>query len=92
MGNYEYPYIITDIHETNFEYIHDDWITIRFSHHTSGQGFEFEFDLICLDIDECEEGSDNCDGHATCTNTPGHFECDCNNGFEGDGTDCKGKR
>ncbi|KJE88743.1 hypothetical protein CAOG_00336 [Capsaspora owczarzaki ATCC 30864] len=42
----------------------------------------------CLEIDECQEGLDNCDGNATCTNTIGSFECACFPGFSGDGTVC----
>jgi len=39
-----------------------------------------------LDVDECTNGSDNCDINATCTNVPGSFTCECNPGFTGDGT------
>ena len=46
-----------------------------------------------LDIDECMEGTDNCDRNATCTNTDGGFNCTCNNGYSGNGTtnDCNGE-
>ena len=46
-----------------------------------------------LDIDECMEGTDNCDRNATCTNTDGGFYCTCNNGYSGNGTtnDCNGE-
>jgi hypothetical protein len=41
------------------------------------------------DIDECAEGTDNCDPLVSCTNTPGSFTCgDCPAGYEGDGTVC----
>jgi cysteine-rich repeat protein len=42
----------------------------------------------CNDIDECAQGTDNCDANATCTNTPGSFTCACNFGYSGDGTTC----
>ncbi|MBI1825237.1 MAG: right-handed parallel beta-helix repeat-containing protein, partial [Planctomycetes bacterium] len=40
------------------------------------------------DIDECANGTDNCDANATCTNTPGSFACACNDGYLGDGLSC----
>ncbi|XP_041371516.1 uncharacterized protein LOC121385046 [Gigantopelta aegis] len=43
----------------------------------------------CQDVDECVEKQDNCDDNAICTNTPGSFECKCNNGFAGDGVSCR---
>ncbi|XP_066282660.1 fibulin-1-like [Branchiostoma lanceolatum] len=46
------------------------------------EGFE------CIDIDECTEGTHNCNADATCTNTPGSFTCACNDGFSGDGVTC----
>ena len=46
--------------------------------------------FICLDIDECTKGTDNCDGNATCHNTPGSFICTCNTGYSGDGETCLG--
>ncbi|KAG5552067.1 hypothetical protein RHGRI_010227 [Rhododendron griersonianum] len=40
----------------------------------------------CTDIDECKDPNLNdCDGNATCTNTPGNFTCSCNHHFFGDG-------
>lgn len=47
------------------------------------------FELIegtCVDIDECELGTDTCDALATCNNTSGSFSCgDCPAGYEGEG-------
>lgn len=43
---------------------------------------------ICDDIDECADGTDNCDANAMCDNTPGSFDCTCNPGFAGDGITC----
>jgi hypothetical protein len=41
----------------------------------------------CADVDECDEGDDDCVADATCTNTFGGFTCECSPGFEGDGQD-----
>ena len=48
--------------------------------------------LMCflVDIDECAEGTDNCDSNAACTNTLGSFTCECNNGYLGSGQKCLG--
>ncbi len=43
------------------------------------------------DVDECTEGTDNCNANAACTNTVGSFTCACNEGFSGDGVDCEGE-
>lgn len=47
--------------------------------------------VFYLDINECTEGTHNCDGNATCTDTDGSFDCVCNTGYTGNGTDCAGK-
>ena len=47
--------------------------------------------VLVLDVDECADGSHNCDANAACTNTQGEFACDCDYGYEGDGTTCHGK-
>ncbi|KAI8558462.1 hypothetical protein RHMOL_Rhmol04G0095600 [Rhododendron molle] len=40
----------------------------------------------CIDIDECKDPNLNdCDRNANCTNTPGSFNCSCNQHFSGDG-------
>ena len=51
--------------------------------------------VFSTDIDECNENpgsdnSDNCNLHATCTNTVGSFTCACNTGYSGNGVDCTG--
>ncbi len=43
------------------------------------------------DIDECTEGTDNCNVNAECMNTVGSFTCACIEGFSGDGVDCEGE-
>lgn len=48
----------------------------------------------CEDIDECKLGTHGCSEHATCQNTVGSRECDCQDGFidaKGDGTQCTDK-
>ena len=47
--------------------------------------------FLALDVDECSNGSHNCDTNATCTNTEGSFTCTCNFGFSGNGVNCQGK-
>ena len=49
--------------------------------------------LTCFptDIDECTDGTHNCDSNATCANTVGSFTCTCNAGYTGNGTICTGK-
>ncbi len=46
--------------------------------------------LSFLDIPECALGRDDCHVNATCSETPGSFECTCKQGFTGDGRDCQG--
>src|SRR5687768_17383708 len=52
-----------------------------------GAGFESNGG-VCVDIDECTRGLDDCDANATCGNTSGGFACTCNVGFNGDGRAC----
>ena len=62
-------------------------------HLISIQFFNFYTYLICLDINECETGENNCQtGYATCSNTEGGFTCACNTGYSGDGVICQGKQ
>ena len=46
--------------------------------------------VLVSDVDECADGSDNCDVNAACTNTAGSHSCFCNSGYEGDGATCAG--
>ena len=58
--------------------------TISYYHKTQRISFH------CLDIDECELYPHFCgDVNAKCVDTYGSFLCECNEGFEGDGTTCK---
>ena len=43
------------------------------------------------DINECTDGSHNCNINADCNNTPGSFTCSCKAGYQGDGIICTGK-
>ena len=50
--------------------------------------------LVCDNVDECLEGSDDCDENASCIdqepqseNDPG-FTCECDTGYQGDGVTC----
>ena len=36
---------------------------------------------VCVDVDECAEGLDNCGTNESCSNTDGGFECACATGF-----------
>lgn len=36
----------------------------------------------CIDIDECNDGSAECDDNASCINIPGSFICECNQGYQ----------
>ena len=42
------------------------------------------------EVDECKDDSHDCHVNGTCTNTAGSFECVCNDGYFGDGRNCKG--
>lgn len=47
--------------------------------------------VLYLDINECSE--DNaCHPNATCVNEIGSYDCNCNEGFEGEGQNCEGKK
>ncbi|MCB9786920.1 MAG: DUF1929 domain-containing protein [Deltaproteobacteria bacterium] len=43
----------------------------------------------CADIDECADGTDDCDPTAVCTNLGGGYECACVPGTFGDGFTCE---
>lgn len=51
-------------------------------------GFSGDGINICVDLDECDNGTELCDDNADCTNTPGSYICDCFEGYAGDGMTC----
>ncbi len=44
--------------------------------------------FVLSDIDECTDGTHNCDVNAFCSNNNGSFTCTCNSGYDGDGVTC----
>nr|XP_033500780.1 CD97 antigen isoform X3 [Epinephelus lanceolatus] len=48
---------------------------------TGLETFRHGDNVICIEIDECEEGN-ICGQNAACVNTPGKYHCICQNGFE----------
>lgn len=50
-------------------------------------GFITEEDDTCTDVNECL-GSADCNTNAVCINTPGSFDCACEDGFLGNGSYC----
>ena len=42
-----------------------------------------------IDVDECSAEIHTCGEDATCTNNHGSFDCECNEGFFGDGAACQ---
>ena len=44
--------------------------------------------ILSSDINECEEMFDNCDSDAQCIDTIGSYNCECYDGYEGDGFNC----
>lgn len=44
--------------------------------------------ISCVDVNECQLNTDNCDANATCNNTAGSFTCACNAGYAGNGLAC----
>ena len=46
--------------------------------------------FLLLDVDECLDGTDDCDAKATCGNVPGTYTCDCIEGYAGTGQQCAG--
>ena len=51
----------------------------------------FCISFMLLDIDECRNGSHDCDVNANCTNTNGSHSCTCKVGYTGKGESCQGK-
>ena len=51
-------------------------------------GFEMT-DRECIDVNECNLGTHNCDQNAECLNKEGSFECLCDEEYVGDGVTCQ---
>ena len=47
--------------------------------------------MLCIDIDECKTGEDNCHTDAECVNEEPGFRCQCKPGYSGDGLSCTGE-
>ena len=46
---------------------------------------------LSADIDECDDDDSNdCNSNAMCINTEGSYQCQCSDGYTGDGTQCEG--
>ena len=70
------------------------WLTIHYllifnvnKHYFDNQSI----DLLLPDIDECSSGNHSCSANANCTNSFGSYECECFDGFTGDGFNCSGE-
>ena len=48
-------------------------------------------EIFFLDVNECNAGFDSCHINAKCINTDGSYDCDCEQGFTGDGFNCSSK-
>src|SRR5699024_10989536 len=42
----------------------------------------------CSEVDECQSDDNSCSINGQCTNSPGSYQCECDEGFEGDGFNC----
>lgn len=42
-------------------------------------------------MDECAVGTYTCPENAMCADTDGSYNCTCNQGYTGDGSECQGK-
>jgi len=49
-------------------------------------GYEFVNGTDCTDINECLNGTDGCHLNANCLNSDGGHDCNCKEGYHGDGT------
>ena len=66
------------------EQLYSHYTTHFSTHCVSCPAFEY------TDIDECAQGLDSCSSLAECTNTVGSYECECVNGYQGNGRFCTG--
>ena len=56
-----------------------------------GRIYNFLCPLLTTDINECCTEEHNCHMNAECTNTDGGFECNCREGYVGNGVQCTGE-
>ena len=47
--------------------------------------------MLATDINECYEGTHNCDPLANCVDTDGSYTCECRIGYTGTGWACSSK-
>ena len=66
-----------------------DCLFMHSSSRVNQRGFNI-YSSKLADIDECTLNLDNCSEQASCSNTPGSYNCTCNEGFSGDGRTCEG--
>ena len=52
-------------------------------------GFEPDGNDLCMNINECENGKNECHEDAICKDTEGSYECKCDVGYSGDGLTCE---
>lgn len=52
-------------------------------------GFEPDGNDLCMNINECENGKNECHEDAICKDTEGSYECKCDVGYVGDGLTCE---
>jgi len=45
----------------------------------------------CADVDECAVHNGWCTEHSTCKNTPGSYDCVCDDGYKARGSKCIGQ-
>ncbi|KAK7591209.1 hypothetical protein V9T40_002822 [Parthenolecanium corni] len=63
---------------------HPGFRTTYANRYTENRNYEFG----CLDENECNEGTANCDQNAICVNEIGSFRCACRPGYTGNGYQC----
>ena len=55
--------------------------------------YSFGLSFPDQDVNECEDETISCDPNASCLNTIGSYQCNCNTGYSGTGEDggCQGE-
>ena len=44
--------------------------------------------MTCVDVNECTADMHQCDAQALCMNLIGSYDCQCSDGYDGDGFSC----